>query len=183
MSFAGLFWFYVALTVAVAVPPFLWNVATLRDTGAEHALAMARDTRLVESSPARGITAPDPLIALGVAAGLLVFPMLFISGGWWSQRIVTRGHPSPARRWMALLLYSVAALAFWLILYMVGRAFERGSSDSWVVSVSTVLGYSSYLVPLAALTAVVSFIGAILGRLKHGQGEAALAQRQEARVP
>lgn len=143
VSLLGLLWLYAASTVAIAVPLLCWKAFTL------------------------GLQLSDLLVVLGISGGVLFFPMLFVIGGWWSLRIFRKYGESPTRQWWALLVYSLAMLTLWFIVSTIAEWFEQGSSVSWVVSVSTLLGYSFYLVlPLAAGTGVVAVVAVVVKLLQ-----------------
>jgi hypothetical protein len=147
VSFSGFLLLYLILSLSVAIPLLGWTILSLRE-----------------------VRASDPLVALGIGAGLLLFPMLFVSGGWWLAQAVARSGGSPSRRRVMVAAYSAAVLVLWLCLRVVGRGFEQGTSVGWLVTLSSLAGYSSYLVlPVAAVTGFAALVGAVVARSKREQ--------------
>lgn len=150
LTLGGLLVLYLILSVALAIPLFVWNAVSLE-----------------------GPRASDLLLAFGIGAGILLFPMLFVSGGWWVQQAVARSGGSSRRRWGTLAAYSAAVLGLWVCLRVLGRGLEQGTSIGWLVTLSTLAGYSSYLVPpLATVTGLAALVAVVFSRVKRDQAPA-----------
>lgn len=135
---------YVLLTLAVAVPMSFQTALGLRRL---HAL--------------------DVITSVGVGAGLLLLPMLFITGAWWTYTLVARSGGSLMRRCATVAVYSAMTIVVWLTLQVLVGGIESGVAPSWVVTLGVLLWYSSYLVALlAALTGSAALVAPALASIK-----------------
>jgi hypothetical protein len=108
----------------------------------------------------------DLLLAILVTFGVFLLPMLFVFGGWYLRaRIPVDSVNGRKRRWRALLIYSTGVLLL-CVANGVWKPFKMGSSIGWLITLSTMLGYSYYLLlPLSALAVFVCLLALVPDRL------------------
>jgi hypothetical protein len=106
------------------------------------------------------------LLAIVVAFGVFLLPILFVIGGSYLRAsIPVDSVNGRKRRWRALLIYSTVVLLI-CIANGVWKPLKIGSSIGWLVTLSTMLGYSYYLLlPLSALAVVICLLALVPERL------------------
>ena len=150
VTLTSLLLLYLILSLSVAVPLLVWTTISLGE-----------------------LRANDLLVAISLSAGLLLFPMLYISGAWWVLHAVERTGGSPSRGRTMLAAYSGAVVVLWVCLRTLGRGLEVGSSTGWLVTLSSIAGYSSlFVLPIALVTGLAALGGAVWSKAKRGQASA-----------